>query len=183
MPALGLQSHTLFLTSFLQPVAQDFCRSTFSSQGGLLSILVSRCKHCILLCFLFLALLPFTESMLPPVRAVQSCIIAGLPKLSGQVLSQQLSAPSGSKPKRSLSQDTRNSHKRRQVLPKGSRHPGILRIATWNVQGASPSKMPGMYNALEEHGIDVCILTETKWTFATGDGHVLDKRWSAARVD
>jgi hypothetical protein len=43
--------------------------------------------------------------------------------------------------------------------------------------------MPGIYNALEEHGIDVCILTETKRTFATGDGHVLDKRWSAARVD
>jgi hypothetical protein len=65
---------------------------------------------------------------------------------------------------------------------KGSQHPGILRIATWNVRGASPSKMPGIYNALEEHGIDVCILTETKWTFATGDGHVLDKRWSAARL-
>jgi hypothetical protein len=43
--------------------------------------------------------------------------------------------------------------------------------------------MPGIYNALEEHCIDVCILTETKWTFVTGDGHVLDKRWRAARVD
>ncbi len=85
--------------------------------------------------------------------------------------------------KQGPSQDPLNSHKRHQNLLRGSQHPGILRVATWNVQGASPSKMPGIYNALEEHCIDICTLTETKWTFVTGDWHVLDKRWRAARVD
>jgi hypothetical protein len=52
--------------SSCKPVVQDFCHAIFVSHGGLLSILVSRCKRSILLCFLFLALLPFAESMPPP---------------------------------------------------------------------------------------------------------------------
>ena len=79
-------------------------------------------------------------------------------------------------------QPPRESQKKR-VIPPQQPPTSTCRVGNWNVCGASPSKMPLIYQSLERRSVDICVLTETKWTFATGDWLTQDSAWEAHRVD
>jgi hypothetical protein len=53
----------------------------------------------------------------------------------------------------------------------------LCRIGTWNVAGANPSKTAMIFHALEKRAVDICVLTETHWSFATGDWFLRDDLW------
>jgi hypothetical protein len=56
-------------------------------------------------------------------------------------------------------------------------------VATWNVCDATNTKLPLILHSLDQHAIDICLLTETKWTYATSDWFIDDSLWEAYRVD
>ncbi len=59
----------------------------------------------------------------------------------------------------------------------------ICQVATWNVCNATDTKVPLILHALDQHAINICLLTETKWTYATSDWFINDSLWEAYRVD
>ncbi len=48
---------------------------------------------------------------------------------------------------------------------------------------ANPSKTAMIFHALEKRAVDICVLTETHWSFATGDWFLRDEAWLTSRVN